>query len=115
MADVVMVMYLGKVAEIGTATAIFERPAHPYTAALLDSMPAMDPDQRTEEAPLYGDPPNPINPPSGCRFHTLCRYVTAVCSRMVHDLARHDDHQLRSEEGGVGKESVSQCRSRGEQ
>src|SRR3546814_3887718 len=65
MADVVMVMYLGKVAEIGTATAIFERPAHPYTAALLDSMPAMDPDQRTEEAPLYGDPPNPINPPPG--------------------------------------------------
>lgn len=96
MADRVMVMYLGKVAEIGTATAIFDRPAHPYTAALLDSMPAMDPDQRTEEAPLYGDPPNPINPPPGCRFHTRCRYAEAVCSSMVPELASLDDNQQAS-------------------
>src|SRR3546814_16246696 len=63
MADRVMVMYLGQVAEIGTATAIFERPANPYTAALLDSMPAKDPDQRNEAATLLGVPPNPLTTP----------------------------------------------------
>lgn len=85
--DRVMVMYLGKVAEIGTASDIFDRPAHPYSGALLSSMPAMDPDMRTMEAPLYGDPPNPINPPSGCRFHTRCTRAEAVCSVEVPKLA----------------------------
>jgi len=93
MADRVMVMYLGKVAEIGSSAAIFDRPAHPYTAALLDSMPAMDPDQRTEEAPLYGDPPNPIDPPPGCRFHSRCRYAEAVCSATEPQLAALDAAQ----------------------
>jgi peptide/nickel transport system ATP-binding protein len=93
MADRVMVMYLGKVAEIGSSAAIFERPAHPYTAALLDSMPAMDPDNRTQEAPLSGDPPNPINPPPGCRFHTRCRYAEAACSSTAPDLAQLDAGQ----------------------
>jgi peptide/nickel transport system ATP-binding protein len=81
--DRVMVMYLGKVAEIGSAETIFREPAHPYSAALLASMPAMDPDDRTLEAPLYGDPPNPINPPPGCRFHTRCAFVADVCSQKV--------------------------------
>ncbi len=80
MASRVMVMYLGKVAEIGPSEAIFGRPAHPYTDALLSSMPTMDPDNRTEEAPLSGDPPNPIDPPPGCRFHTRCRFAESVCS-----------------------------------
>jgi peptide/nickel transport system ATP-binding protein len=80
MSNRVMVMYLGKVAEFGAAEPIFTRPGHPYTDALLASMPSMDPDNRTEEAPLSGDPPNPINPPSGCRFHTRCRHAAAVCS-----------------------------------
>jgi peptide/nickel transport system ATP-binding protein len=87
MADRVMVMYLGKVAEIGAADAIFEKPSHPYSAALLASMPAMDPDERTQEAPLYGDPPNPINPPSGCRFHTRCSFVADICSKIAPELA----------------------------
>jgi peptide/nickel transport system ATP-binding protein len=78
--DRVMVMYLGQVAEIGDVEAVFETPRHPYTAALLSSMPSLDPDRRTEEAPLAGDPPNPINPPPGCRFHTRCAYVEAVCA-----------------------------------
>ena len=78
MSDRVMVMYLGKVAEIGPADAIFSAPRHPYTEALLASMPSMDPDQRTHEAPISGDPPNPINPPPGCRFHTRCKMVTRV-------------------------------------
>jgi peptide/nickel transport system ATP-binding protein len=87
MVDRVMVMYLGKVAEIGSGDAVFSAPAHPYTAALLASMPKMDPDARTEEAPLSGDPPNPIDPPSGCRFHTRCSFAEPVCSMAQPPLA----------------------------
>jgi peptide/nickel transport system ATP-binding protein len=89
MSDRVMVMYLGKVAELGPAEAIFRAPRHPYTQALLASMPSMDPDQRTQEAPISGDPPNPINPPSGCRFHTRCKFVTTLCAHAepaLHDV-----------------------------
>jgi len=77
--DRVMVMYLGQVVELGGAEQIFSAPRHPYTQALLASMPSMDPDRRTQEAPLAGDPPNPINPPPGCRFHTRCKFAEAVC------------------------------------
>jgi peptide/nickel transport system ATP-binding protein len=80
MSDRVMVMYLGQVAEIGPVDALYAAPAHPYARALLAAMPSMDPDRRTMEAPLAGDPPNPINPPSGCRFHTRCKFADAVCS-----------------------------------
>jgi peptide/nickel transport system ATP-binding protein len=86
MSDRVMVMYLGKVAEIGASEAIFTEPRHPYTQALLASMPSMDPDRRTEEAPIAGDPPNPINPPPGCRFHTRCKFVTALCANAEPEL-----------------------------
>ena len=81
--DRVMVMYLGQVVEIGAADALFDNPAHPYTRALLSSIPAMDPEHRTEKAAISGDPPNPINPPSGCRFHTRCPKVQPVCSQRV--------------------------------
>jgi peptide/nickel transport system ATP-binding protein len=81
--DRVMVMYLGQVAEIGPADALYDAPAHPYTRALLSSMPSMDPDNRTEEAALTGDPPNPINPPTGCRFHPRCALAAPVCSQVV--------------------------------
>jgi peptide/nickel transport system ATP-binding protein len=80
MSDRVMVMYLGKVAEIGPAESIFSRPRHPYSEALLASMPSMDPDKRTQEAPISGDPPNPIDPPPGCRFHTRCKLVATLCA-----------------------------------
>ena len=80
MSDRVMVMYLGQVVEIGPVDALYSAPAHPYTRALLAAMPSMDPDRRTQEAPLAGDPPNPINPPPGCRFHTRCRFAAPVCS-----------------------------------
>jgi peptide/nickel transport system ATP-binding protein len=79
--DRVMVMYLGEVAEIGASESLFETPRHPYTKALLSSMPSMDPDHRTLEAPLAGDPPNPINPPAGCRFHPRCPRAEAVCGQ----------------------------------
>jgi peptide/nickel transport system ATP-binding protein len=81
MSDRVMVMYLGEVVEIGPVEAIYGQPTHPYTRALLSAMPSMDPDRRTEVPPLSGDPPNPINPPSGCRFHTRCAMVETVCGK----------------------------------
>ncbi|MDQ2101155.1 ABC transporter ATP-binding protein [Azospirillum isscasi] len=78
--DRVLVMYLGKVAEVGPVEAIYGRPAHPYTRALFSARLSMDPDERTAAAPLQGDPPNPINPPSGCRFRTRCPHATGVCA-----------------------------------
>jgi len=81
LSDRVLVMYLGRVAELGPAEAIFEDARHPYTQALLRSMPSLDPDARTREAPLQGDPPNPIDPPDGCRFHPRCSFAEPVCAR----------------------------------
>ncbi len=82
----VMVMYLGQVVEIGDSETLFKSPLHPYTRALLTSIPSMDPDRRTQEPPLSGDPPNPINPPSGCRFHTRCVHAQPVCAREMPKL-----------------------------
>ena len=81
--DRVMVMYLGQVVEVGDSETLFSAPRHPYTKALLSSIPAMDPDHRTEVPPLAGDPPNPIDPPAGCRFHPRCAMAEAVCSQRV--------------------------------
>jgi peptide/nickel transport system ATP-binding protein len=78
--DRVLVMYLGRIAEVGPIEAIFERPLHPYTRALLASRPSMDPAHRMEDPPITGDPPNPIDPPSGCRFHTRCPFAEEVCT-----------------------------------
>jgi peptide/nickel transport system ATP-binding protein len=78
--DVVLVMYLGKVVEMGPSQDLYENPAHPYTRALLASMPSMDPEKRTLSAPITGDPPSPIDPPSGCRFRTRCPHAEAVCA-----------------------------------
>ena len=79
LSDRVLVMYLGRAVEIGPIDAIFERPLHPYTRALLASRPSMDPARRIEEPPITGDPPNPIDPPCGCRFHTRCPFAETVC------------------------------------
>lgn len=93
--DRVMVMYLGQVVEIGPADALFDKPAHPYTRALLSSIPAMDPEHRTEKAAISGDPPNPINPPSGCRFHTRCPVAQTVCSQSAPTLGKlHSPHPV---------------------
>ena len=78
--DRVLVMYLGEVVEIGPVEAIYDRPAHPYTRALLASRPSMDPAKRRTVPPLVGDPPNPVNPPSGCRFRTRCGFAEDVCA-----------------------------------
>jgi peptide/nickel transport system ATP-binding protein len=86
--DRVMVMYLGEVVEIGPVEELYDDPRHPYTRALLSAMPSMDPDNRTMEAPLAGDPPNPINPPEGCRFHPRCPQAQTVCSKAKPALTR---------------------------
>ena len=78
--DRIVVMYLGEVIESGPVETIWNDARHPYTQALLASMPSLDPSRRTEEAPVTGDPPNPIDPPSGCRFHTRCAFAEPLCS-----------------------------------
>jgi peptide/nickel transport system ATP-binding protein len=80
MSDRVLVMYLGKVVEVGPVESIYANPRHPYTRALLGAMPSMDPDRRGEHVTLSGDPPNPINPPTGCRFHTRCVHAEPCCA-----------------------------------
>jgi peptide/nickel transport system ATP-binding protein len=96
MSDRVMVMYLGRVAEIGPVEIIYGGARHPYTRALLSAMPSMDPEKRTMEAPLAGDPPNPINPPTGCRFHTRCPFAEEVCGKRVPDLLRQPETALHA-------------------
>jgi peptide/nickel transport system ATP-binding protein len=78
--DRVIVMYLGQVVETGPATALAEHPRHPYTQALFASAPSMDPSQRLEAPPITGDPPNPVRPPSGCRFRTRCAFAMPRCA-----------------------------------
>ena len=91
--DRVLVMYLGQIVEIGPADAIYARPRHPYTRALLASRLSLDPAERLEAAPITGDPPNPINPPSGCRFRTRCAFAEQVCADKMPLLGAEADER----------------------
>ena len=88
-ADDVIVMYLGRVVEHGTRDAIFESPQHPYTRALLSATPTVDAAARRERIVLKGELPSPLNPPTGCVFHTRCPIAMPVCSQQVPLLALH--------------------------
>jgi len=77
--DKVGVMYLGRMVEFGETEALFEKPLHPYTEALLSAVPVADPTIQIERIPLRGEIPNPADPPSGCFFHTRCSYCTEQC------------------------------------
>ncbi|MDB5857823.1 MAG: dipeptide/oligopeptide/nickel transporter ATP-binding protein [Ramlibacter sp.] len=79
-ADRVLVMYLGLVIESGPVEQLYAAPRHPYTRALLGAVPSLDPARRTQQSPLSGDPPNPVNPPSGCRFRDRCPLARALCA-----------------------------------
>ena len=75
----VMVMYLGKAVELGVAKEVIQSPQHPYTQALISAVPQMDPDSRRARIVLAGEPPSPINPPSGCPFHPRCPLAKERC------------------------------------
>jgi peptide/nickel transport system ATP-binding protein len=80
--DRIAVMYLGVVVEVGPSDELFLQPVHPYTEALLSAIPAIEGEQeevRRERIVLEGEVPSPVAPPSGCRFHTRCRYATEIC------------------------------------
>ena len=100
-ADRVAVVYLGRIMEIAPTSQLFARPRHPYTAALLSSIPIPDPDVKRERVILSGDIPSPINPPSGCVFRTRCPVVMDRCAVEVPALIKvGNDHRaacLRNE------------------
>lgn len=78
--DRVAVMYLGKMCEVASSDDLYHHPAHPYTNLLIDSIPEPDPDADHSLGEIIGEPPSPISPPPGCRFHPRCPYATAECS-----------------------------------
>jgi peptide/nickel transport system ATP-binding protein len=96
--DRVVVMYLGKLCEVGPPEVLFESPAHPYTAALLSSIPLPDPEaHRRAVGLLEGDLPSPVDPPSGCRFRTRCPYAREQCTEKEPEMRSIDgrrDHAV---------------------
>jgi peptide/nickel transport system ATP-binding protein len=77
--DRVAVMYLGKLCEVAGSDELYGRPAHPYTNVLLESIPVPDPEVAVRSTTITGEPPSPVDPPTGCRFHTRCAHADEVC------------------------------------
>jgi oligopeptide/dipeptide ABC transporter ATP-binding protein len=94
--DSVAVMYLGKIMELAPADELYAKPIHPYTSALLGAIPIPDPEEnrRRERITLEGEPPSPIDPPTGCRFHTRCPRATDVCKDVEPPLAEYPGGHL---------------------
>jgi len=85
-ADDLLVMYLGKPVEQGSKTDVFKMPLHPYTRALMGSIPSVNKDARKGRIRLSGEIPSPLNPPPGCSFHKRCAFMTAICSEQSPEL-----------------------------
>ncbi len=94
--DQIGVMYLGKMMEVSPARELYSKPIHPYTEALLAAIPIPDPElnRKRERMVVGGEPPNPISPPSGCRFHTRCPRATEVCAKVEPPLAEYPGGHL---------------------
>jgi oligopeptide/dipeptide ABC transporter ATP-binding protein len=92
----IAVMYLGKLMELSPGEELYTKPIHPYTSALLAAIPIPDPEQnrRRERVVVSGEPPNPINPPSGCVFHPRCPRATEICREVEPPLARYPNGHL---------------------
>jgi oligopeptide/dipeptide ABC transporter ATP-binding protein len=124
--DRIAVMYLGKLMEISPAEELYHKPIHPYTSVLMGAIPIPDPKQNRERtrATVTGEPPNPINPPSGCRFHTRCPRATSVCSAVEpqlteyaggHLAACHHPQNVSAEEISAATRSPASPLSSGDQ
>jgi oligopeptide/dipeptide ABC transporter ATP-binding protein len=94
--DRIAVMYLGKVMEVSPSEELYTKPIHPYTFALLSAIPVPDPEEnrRRERIVVSGEPPNPIDPPSGCVFHPRCPRATQICREVEPPLARYPNGHL---------------------
>jgi oligopeptide/dipeptide ABC transporter ATP-binding protein len=94
--DRIAVMYLGKIVELSPAKELYVKPIHPYTEALLAAIPIPDPNENRarERIVVGGEPPNPINPPSGCRFNTRCPRATDVCKQIEPPLIEYPGQHL---------------------
>ncbi len=124
--DRIIVMYLGKLMEISPAEELYAKPIHPYTSALLGAIPIPDPKENRERTRVgvTGEPPNPINPPAGCRFHTRCPRATEVCGAVEpplteyaggHLAACHHPQHVTAEEIDAATRSPASPLSAGDQ
>ena len=87
--DRVGVMYLGNMVELGASDKMFAEPLHPYTEALLEAIPTTEENSNKELQTIEGDIPSPVNPPSGCKFHTRCKYATEECAKVRPEWVEH--------------------------